>query len=215
MRDKEDLKKLQDQNCLQDDTDLGQILMKVKDLTPPEEKPGIVYKIKCICGDFYIGESGRSLTTRVKVHKAACRLAAFERSTIAEHAWQVGHEMEWDDVEILDAATDLQERKVKEPVYIRLALQGLKMNRDEGKEISPLWIRTITNAQKKKPVYKPYPPREPQPRDIRPLHRVRRWAMVTSPAPIQPTPPEVPPPVVRRPTSTLRRGSALASITFL
>ena len=66
---------------------LGRILTKVKDPTPPEERPGIVYKIKCICGDFYIGETGRSLTARMKEHKAACRLAAFERSAVAEHAW--------------------------------------------------------------------------------------------------------------------------------
>ena len=86
---------------------LGRILTKVKDPTPPEERPGIVYKIKCICGDFYIGETGRSLTARMKEHRAACRLAAFERSAVAEHAWQAGHEIEWDDVEILDTATDL------------------------------------------------------------------------------------------------------------
>ena len=85
---------------------LGRILMKVKDPTPPEERPGIVYKIKCICGDFYIGETG-SLTTRMK-HKAACRLAAFERSAVAEYAWQAGHEIEWDDVEMLDTVTNLQ-----------------------------------------------------------------------------------------------------------
>ena len=57
----------------------------------------------------------------MKEHKAACRLAAFERSAAAEHAWQAGHEIEWDDVDI---ATDLQERKVKEAVYIRLAPKG-------------------------------------------------------------------------------------------
>lgn len=79
---------------------LGRILTKVEDLTPPEERPGIVYKIKCICGDFYIGETQRSLTTRMEGHKAACRFAAFERSAVAEHAWQAGHEIEWDDVEI-------------------------------------------------------------------------------------------------------------------
>ena len=95
----------------------------------PTIRPGIVYNIKCICGDFYIGETGRSLTTRMKEHKAACRLAAFERSAVAEHAWQAGHEIEWDDVKIQDTATDLQERKVKESVYIRLAPKGLKMNR--------------------------------------------------------------------------------------
>ena len=47
---------------------------------------------------------------------------------------------------ILDTATDLQERKVKESVYIRMAPKGLKMNRDDGKELSPLWIRTITTG---------------------------------------------------------------------
>ena len=81
----------------------------------------------------------------MKEHKAACRLVVFERSAVAEHVWQVGHEIEWDEVEILDVATDLQERKVKESVYIRLAPKspkglspkGLKMNRDEGKELSP------------------------------------------------------------------------------
>ena len=93
----------------------------------------------------------------MKEHKAACRLAAFERSAVAEYAWQASHEIEWDDVEILDTATDLQERKVKEAVYIRLAPKGLKMNRDEGKELSPLWIRTIAQAQKK-PSYEPHPP---------------------------------------------------------
>jgi hypothetical protein len=55
---------------------LGWILTKIKDLTPPEERPGIVYKIKCICDGFHIDETGRSLTTRMKEHKAACRLAA-------------------------------------------------------------------------------------------------------------------------------------------
>ena len=59
------------------------------------------------------------------------------RSTIAEHAWQAGHEIEWDNVEILDTATDLQERKIKEAVYIRLAPKGLKMNRDEERSSYP------------------------------------------------------------------------------
>ena len=65
---------------------LGRVLTKVKDRTPPEERPGTIYKIKYICGDFYIGETGRGLTTRVKEHKVACRLAAFERCAVAEHA---------------------------------------------------------------------------------------------------------------------------------
>ena len=88
--------------------------MNVKDPTPPEERPGVIYKIRCICGDFYVGETKRTLATRLKEHKAACRLGAFERSAVAEHAWQEGHEIDWNDVEILDTARDLRERKVKD-----------------------------------------------------------------------------------------------------
>ena len=65
----------------------------MKDPTPPEERLGVIYKIKCICGDFYVRETGRNLTTRVKEHKAACRLAAFDRSAVAERAWQEGHDI--------------------------------------------------------------------------------------------------------------------------
>ena len=73
-------------------------------------------------------------SSRMKEHKAGCRLAHFERSAVAEHAWQAGHEIEQDDVEILhvDTAIDLQKRKVK-AVYIRLAPKGLKKNREEGR----------------------------------------------------------------------------------
>ena len=41
-------------------------------------------------GPLYIGESGRKLGTRIKEHQAACRVADFGRSPIAEHAWQDG-----------------------------------------------------------------------------------------------------------------------------
>ena len=77
---------------------------------------------------------------------------------------------------------------MKEAVYIRLALKGLKMNKDEGKELSPLWIGTISQARKKPP-HEPHSPRETRPRDNRPPLKVRRRAPTTSPAPRQPTPP--------------------------
>ena len=64
-----------------------------------------------------MGETGRSLRTKIKEHKAACRLAAFERSAVAEHVWQAGHEIKWDDVEILNTETTLQERKVRVRVH--------------------------------------------------------------------------------------------------
>ena len=182
---------------------LGRILTRVKDPTPPEERPGVIYKIKCICGDFYVGETKRTLATRIKEHKAACRLGAFERSAVAEHAWQEGHEINWDDVEILDTAKDLQERKVKESLYIRMVPRTCLMNRDEGRELPSLWMRTIRNAKKRERL-QPHPPRTPRPSVTRTLAGVTRCRDLSARAQ---RPPATPPPAVRRPTPTFRRAS--------
>ena len=185
---------------------LGRILTRVKDPTPPEERPGVIYKIKCICGDFYVGETKRTLATRIKEHKAACRLGAFERSAVAEHAWQEGHEINWDDVEILDTAKDLQERKVKESLYIRMVPRTCLMNRDEGRELPSLWMRTIRNAKKRERL-QPRPPRTPRPSVTRTLAGVTRCRDLSARAQRTPHPPATPPPAVRRPTPTFRRAS--------
>ena len=81
-------------------TTTGQLLTKVKDPVPQEERSGVVYKIKCDCGDAYIGKTKRTLNTRIKEHKAACRYAHMEKSAVAEHAWQDGHTIDWENVKI-------------------------------------------------------------------------------------------------------------------
>lgn len=62
------------------------------------------YTIGCLCGNFYINQTGRSANTRIKEHMTACRLAKFESSAVAEHAWLDGLIIEWDQVEIMDTA---------------------------------------------------------------------------------------------------------------
>lgn len=57
---------------------------------------------------------------------------------MAEHAWQDRHIIEWDQVEIVDVATDTSERLVKEVIYIRLAHPGCRINKDKGRDLSPL-----------------------------------------------------------------------------
>ena len=83
-------------------------MTKVKDPVPQEEKTGVVYKISCDCGDHYIGETGRTPGTRVKEHLSACKYARFERSAVAEHAWQDGHRIDLEGVEGLDVASNHQ-----------------------------------------------------------------------------------------------------------
>ena len=161
--------------------------MRVKELTPPEDRSGVVYKIKCRCGDYYIGESGRSANTRLKEHKAACRLANFDRSAVAEHAWKDGHVIVWDHVEILDTATDERQRRVKEAIYIKMAPPGMRINRDEGFDLSPLWLSGVQKLQKPR-----CNGREENPRTLRPGRM------------LYPTPPSTPPPNHRRPTPNIK-----------
>ena len=59
-----------------------------------------------------------------------------DQHAVAEHVWQDGHRIDWKGVEILDVASNHEERLMKEAVYIHLSAPGVRMNRDEGKEIS-------------------------------------------------------------------------------
>ena len=171
---------------------LGRLLTKVKDPSPIEDRSGAVYKIKCLCGDYYIGETGRSTNIRIKEHKAACRLAKFERSAVAEHAWKDGHVIEWDQVEVLDTATDERQRRVKEALYIRMAPPGVRMNRDEGRDVSPLWLNAIRKMGDRL-------------RGRQQKKSAREPPMIGSPTRThQPNPPATPPPRYRRPTPNIR-----------
>ena len=158
---------------------LANLLTKVKDPVLPEDREGVVYKIRCLCGDFYIGQTGRNTNTRIKEHKAACRLAKFESSAVAEHAWQDGHIIEWDQVEIVDTATATNERLVKEAIHIRLAPRGCRINREEGRELSLLWMNAVRSAREHSrrrtmPSLQPHPPTTPPPRIVRPTPSLRR-----------------------------------------
>ena len=59
----------------------------VKDKEDDGKKAGVVYEIKCgTCDKCYIGETGRSVETRVKEHCAHARNGHPELSASAEHA---------------------------------------------------------------------------------------------------------------------------------
>jgi hypothetical protein len=53
-----------------------------------------VYEIPCMCGKFYIGQTRRSLKTRLKDGKV-------ETSTIAEPLYNTGHTIKFEDVKLL------------------------------------------------------------------------------------------------------------------
>ena len=108
----------------------------------------VIYKIKCICGEFYVGEWKKKLN-QVKRTQGSIHTCCFRQICGCEQAWQEGHKIEWNDLEILDTAKDLHERKVKETLYIRRASKSCLINKDKGRELLPLRIRTIKNSEKR------------------------------------------------------------------
>ena len=55
-----------------------------------------------------------NLDNQAKGVQGCRQTTAFRRSVVVEHAW---HEINWNDVEILDIAKDLWRRKVKETLH--------------------------------------------------------------------------------------------------
>ena len=64
---------------------LKNLLAKLKDRTPSEDRKGAVYKITCECGESYIGESGRKKRTRLSEHVSDIKHGRTERSAVADH----------------------------------------------------------------------------------------------------------------------------------
>ena len=77
---------------------LRSMLTKDKDTLPAEKQSRVVYQIPFTCGKTYIGETTRSLKTRMKQHREACRRGMLERSVVAEHAWTHHHPIKQEDM---------------------------------------------------------------------------------------------------------------------
>ncbi|XP_035433679.2 uncharacterized protein LOC118265073 [Spodoptera frugiperda] len=129
-------------------TTIKQLLSKPKnDLRL--QKPGI-YKIKCSCGMYYIGRTGRPIATRFKEHKAALKNKEIKKSAIAEHVLDSGpgHSIE-DRVEVISNDPRDHSRKVRETIEIRKH-NLFTFNRVGGSKLSCKWDRVIEKISLKK-----------------------------------------------------------------
>ncbi|XP_012148609.2 uncharacterized protein LOC105663559 [Megachile rotundata] len=116
-------------------TKIGQLLTSPKDPQPQLSTPG-VYKIPCSCGQVYIGETGRSVNTRLKVHERCARLG-YIQSAVAEHQITTRHEILFDKTEVLAKTSAYLPRKHREAIEIRKHPNNI--NRETGYHINPIW----------------------------------------------------------------------------
>ena len=110
---------------------LRRLLMKPKDPVDDHLKKGVVYRIGCKdCHQSYIGQSGRSLSHRVQEHRRAVINADFNASALAEHAWNNGHRIDWDNASILAQNIYIYPRLYLESWFIQH--QDGIINRESG-----------------------------------------------------------------------------------
>ena len=127
---------------------IRQGLVHPKEKIQKEETCGCIYEVSCLnCNKVYIGETGRSLKTRIQEHQTDVKNNAtgirtrsrkqsddhiLHKSAITDHTTQLNHTPNWD-TKILQKESSWFERKVKESLWIRKTKDN--MNRDEGGHI--------------------------------------------------------------------------------
>jgi hypothetical protein len=95
-------------DCAGEDQKLH-IFLEGSFLRPVKDKLGLrtpgVYRIPRECGMVYIGQTGRSVDTRLKEHQRHVRLEHPEKSAVAEHSVDLGHRILFHNTSILATKT--------------------------------------------------------------------------------------------------------------
>ena len=86
--------------------------MRVKKNEKKEDNKGVRYEILCQkCKKNYIGETGRTLSKRIKEHKyAVCSMNM--NNAIARHSWSTGHRANWEGSTIIGLKKHPVKRKI-------------------------------------------------------------------------------------------------------
>ncbi len=99
---------------------------------PKDQRSGLMYWVPCSCGQFYIGQTGREVATRIKEHSDKWRLhsGAFKdhRSVIPGPL----HAPKFEEYEILGFENNKDIREIKESFLILQGGQSAMPNTNRG-----------------------------------------------------------------------------------
>jgi predicted GIY-YIG superfamily endonuclease len=98
--------------------------------------PG-VYSVPCECGQVYIGQTGRSIETRVKKHQRHIRLQHLDKSAVAEQSNNLDHCIQLQNTTILSTKSRYMDRMIREATEIEI--QPNNMSREDGLRLSRSW----------------------------------------------------------------------------
>ena len=113
---------------------LSSKFLKPKDCVLDHEKSGLVYQISCWDRDaVYIGETGRSITTRKREDVDAVKDLDVKKSALCQHVVNKDNVIDWGNVEVLKRDSHWHRRGVAEGFLInQKALSMNVLNRNDG-----------------------------------------------------------------------------------
>jgi hypothetical protein len=76
--------------------------------------------VPCECGRVYIGQTGRSIETRIKEHQRHIRLQHPDKSAIAEHSINLDHRIQIQKTTILSTKSRYMDRMIRQAIEIEL-----------------------------------------------------------------------------------------------
>lgn len=110
---------------------LTSIIERGKDKINKMEKNNSVYCIKCKnCDATYVGETKRSLKTRISEHEANIRRPSQTNSVITEHRVNADHDFDWNNIKILDTEENWSCRRMSEMLHIKMQKNPLNKVED-------------------------------------------------------------------------------------
>ena len=128
------------------------LLTNVKDKDDPKDRQGTVYRIRC--NDWngtYIGETGRTLTTRLGEHQTATDKEDLTNN-IAQHHRKTGHDINWDSATRLTHSTRDLHLKVDlltyNPIHSTVPESCQRLTKDFYKANTALPTKTLTDFDK-------------------------------------------------------------------
>jgi hypothetical protein len=77
-----------------------------------------IYSIPFECGRSYIGNTGKPPAVRLHEHRQNLQQGLLEKSKLAQHAYEEGHRVGWDDAKILELESNSMYRKYKELTHV-------------------------------------------------------------------------------------------------
>jgi hypothetical protein len=109
---------------------VGQPLKKIPSfLRPLKDDLGLktpgVYSVPCEYSQFYIGQTGRSIQTRIKGHHRHISVEQPDKSAVAEHSINLGHRIKLHDTTVLSAKSTNTDQMIWEAIEIELCRNNM------------------------------------------------------------------------------------------